>query len=179
MKSCPSCQQVYTDEGPEFCLNDGTPLVRTFSEYNPGASYASQWQQPTQGWQPQPPGAGHPPAPQYPPYGYGPAPSGGRGGEGVSKAALFVGLGSAVNLLLVFLIVATSHPSRDARMFVGLLAILSLISGLAAIILGIVSLSMASRNPANGKAKGIVGLCLGAIPVLLMLIGIIAASRRF
>lgn len=177
MKSCPSCQQVYTDEGPDFCLNDGTPLVRTSSAYNPGASYSSQWQQPTQGWQPQPlpQGWGQPPA-QYPPYGYVPTPGGGSG-NGISKAALFVGISSAVSLLIIFLIVA-SRPSRDARIFVGLLAILSLISGVTAIILGIVSLSMASRNPAIGKARGIIGLCLGAIPVILMLIGFIAASSR-
>ena len=170
MKSCPSCQQVYTDSGPEYCLNDGTPLVRTASEYNPGASYGNQWQQtpPTQGW------GGYPPS-QYPPYGYGTAPG---GGSGVAKAALFTGIGSAASLAIVFLIVATNRPTSDLRVFVGLLAILSLIAGLAAIILGIVSLSMASRNPAIGKAKGVVGLCLGVIPILLMIIGLIAASSR-
>jgi uncharacterized membrane protein len=177
MKSCPSCQQVYTDEGPDFCLNDGALLTRTASQYNPGAAYVNQWQQSARGWQPPPQGLGHPPT-QYPPYGYGqPVPSG--GGVGVSKAALFTGISSAVTLGIVFLVVATNRPNPDARVFVGLLAILSLIAGLAAIILGIVSLSMASRNPAIGKAKGVVGLCLGLIPVLLLLIGIIAASRRF
>ena len=169
MKSCPTCQQVYTDEGPEYCLNDGTVLVVTPSQYNPGAAYSNQWQ-------PQaPPGWGNPPT-QYPPYGYVPASS--NGGSGVSKAALFTGIGSAMSLLIVFLIMATNRPSSDLRAVVGLIAILSLIAGLAAIILGIVSLSMASRNPAIGKAKGIVGLCLGAIPVILMFIGIIAASSR-
>jgi hypothetical protein len=171
MKSCPTCQQVYTDEGPEYCLNDGTPLVKKPSEYNPGAAYSNQWQpQAPQGW------GGYPPT-QYPPYGYAPAPS---GGSGVAKAALITGIASVASLATVFLIVATNRPTSDLKVFVGLLGILSLISGLAAVILGIVSLSMASRNPAIGKAKGVVGLCLGAIPLILMFIGLISASgRRF
>src|SRR4051812_45954771 len=107
MKNCPSCQQVYTDEGPDYCLNDGTPLVRTPSQYNPGASSGYQWQQPAPGWPPPPQGLGYPPA-QYPPYGYGPAPS---GGGGVSKAALITGIASAAALATLFLIMTTSHPT--------------------------------------------------------------------
>jgi hypothetical protein len=52
-----------------------------------------------------------------------------------------------------------------------------LISGLTALILGIVAISMANRNPSVSKAKGIVGLCLGAIPLLLMLIGLLGRMR--
>jgi hypothetical protein len=170
MKSCPSCQQVYTDDGPDYCLNDGTPLVKTVSQYNPGAAYSNQWQ-------PQaPPGWGNQPS-QYPPYGYGATPPV-SGGGGIAKAALFTGIGSAAALAIIILIMATSHASYELRAFVGILGILSLIAGLVAIILGIVSLSMASKNPAISKAKGVIGLCLGAIPLILMLIGIIAASSR-
>lgn len=172
MKNCPSCQQVYTDDGPDYCLNDGTPLLRATAQYNPGAAYSNQWQ-------PQaPPGWGNQPS-QYPPYGYGPAAPGSSGGGGIAKAALITGIGSVGSLAIVFLI-AVSRPSSDIRAFIGILAILSLIAGLTAVILGIVSLSMASRNPAISKAKGVVGLCLGALPLILMLIGIIGAtSRRF
>jgi hypothetical protein len=176
MKSCPQCQQVYTDEGPEFCLNDGTPLVRTPSEYNPGAAYGSGWQQPTQAWQPPPQPWGYQP-PQYPPFGSGPGVA--RGGEGLSRAALITGLGSIATFLMVFLIVGTSGASRDAKAFAGIIFILSIIAGLTAIILGIVSISMANRNPAAGKAKGIIGICLGALPLIFLFIALIAAGRRF
>src|ERR1041384_3790688 len=103
MKSCPSCQQVYTDSGPDYCLNDGALLVRTPSEYNPGAAYSNQWQpQAPPGW------GGYPQAP-YPPQGYGPpVPS---GGGGVAKAALITGIGSTACLAIVFLIVATSRAT--------------------------------------------------------------------
>lgn len=176
MKNCPSCQQVYTDDGPEYCLNDGTPLVRSPSAYNPGAAYGSQWQQPTQGWQPPPQGRGYQPPAPYPPYSYPPAPSG--GGGGVATASLITGIGSIMTMGIVFLIVATNRPTREAQAFVGLIGILSILTGLAAIILGIVALSMSSRNPAISKAKGIIGLCLGALPVVIIIIGIIAAVSR-
>src|ERR1043165_4477216 len=128
MKSCSSCQQVYTDDGPEYCLNDGTPLVRTTSQYNPGAAYSNQWQ-------PQaPPGWGNQPA-QYQPYGYGPTPPVSSGGGGIAKAALITGIGSASALSIIFVIMATSRASYELRVVVGLLAILSLIAGLVAIIL--------------------------------------------
>jgi putative Mn2+ efflux pump MntP len=63
----------------------------------------------------------------------------------------------------------------------GILILLSFLVGLTALILGIVATSMSNRNPAISKAKAIVGLCFGALPLLLMLIGLIAGSpfRRF
>ena len=174
MKSCPSCQQVYTDEGPDYCLNDGTLLVKSASAYNPGAAYAGQWQQPAQGWQPPPQGFGYPPPAQYPPYGQS-----GAGGAGLSKAALFTGLGSFATLLIVFLIGATASRTRDTAAFAGIIFLLSLIAGLTAIVLGIVSLSMAGRNPAVGKARGVIGLVLGVIPIILLLLSLMFAGRRF
>jgi hypothetical protein len=63
----------------------------------------------------------------------------------------------------------------------GILVLLSFIVGITALILGIVAASMSSRNPNISKAKAIVGLCLGTIPLLLLIIGLIAGSpfRRF
>jgi hypothetical protein len=63
----------------------------------------------------------------------------------------------------------------------GILVLLSFIVGLTALILGIIAASMSSRNPNISKAKAIVGLCLGAIPLLLLIIGLIGgnAFRRF
>lgn len=186
MKSCPSCQQVYPDDGPDFCTNDGTPLVRSTSEYNPGASPGSQWQQPPTGWQPPPPppgygyqpqGGQYPPSNQYPPppYGYGP-PSG--GGDGLQKAALFTGIGATLIFLIAILIAAGGIRSRDTLALVGIFGLIALLAGLTAVVLGIVAISMASKRPGASKVKAIIGLCLGALPMILWIIGL-ASARRF
>ena len=188
MKSCPACQQVYPDDGPEFCTNDGTALVGSPSEYNPGAPPGGQWQQPPQGWQPPPTGYGSPPPGPPPPYGYPPPPGGGYGyppatggGDGISKAALITGIGATSTFLLAILIavIAVSNRSRDMLAVVGIFGLLALLAGLTAVILGIVALSMASKRPGASKAKGIIGLCLGALPILLWLIGLANMGRRF
>jgi hypothetical protein len=186
MKSCPSCQQVYPSDGPSFCTNDGTPLVSSPSDRVPGSSGhawqtpGGQYQQsPSSGWQPPPPGWGQPPG-QYSPYYQVPYPPA-SGGEGLASAALFTGIGTIAALVLgVALMVSagSSFPRNDGLLGVGaVLVLLSLVAGLTALILGIVAVSMSNRNPAISKAKGIVGLCLGSIPVLLMIVGLIARIR--
>lgn len=186
MKSCPSCQQVYPDGGPDYCTNDGTPLMRSSSEYNPGAPPGGQWQQPPTGWQPPspPPGYGYQPTGQYqpggqyPPYGY--APSSGQG-EGLSKAALITGIAATCTFLLAVLlaVMAINSRSRDMLPVVGIFGLLALLAGLTAVILGIVALSMVSKNPNPGtsKVKAIIGLCLGVLPIVLWLIGLANAGR--
>jgi hypothetical protein len=183
MKSCPSCQQVYPNDGPAFCTNDGTPLVSSSSsDYGTGSpGYAWQTpadQTPPPGWQPPPPGWGQPPG-QYAPYGYQPPYPAAKGGEGLATAALFTGIGTMAALIAGFGIALAGANSFNLGMmqFGGLLIFFSLISGLIAVILGIVAISMSNRNPAISKAKGIVGLCLGAIPLLLMIIGLVSRGR--
>ena len=176
MKSCPSCQQVYPDDGPDFCMNDGTPLVRSPYEYNPGPSPGSQWQQPSTGWQPPPPpGYGYPPpGGQYPPYGY--APTSGAG-NGLSKAALITGIGATAIFGLAVIVAMGGSRTRDTLVIVGLIGLVSLLAGLTAVILGIVAISMAGKNPGTSKVKGIIGLCLGALPIVLWLIGLVNNAR--
>ena len=184
MKSCPSCQQVYPNDGPAFCTNDGTPLVMSSSEYGSGSS-GYGWQTPTDqipqtppaGWQPPPPGWGQPPG-QYAPYGYQMPYPPAKGGEGLASAALFTGIGTIAALVVGFAIIMTAASSFNLSMiqFGAVLILISVVSGLIAVILGIVTLSMSSRNPAISKAKGIIGLCLGAIPLLLMIIGLIGRA---
>jgi hypothetical protein len=189
MKSCPSCQQQYPDNGPEFCTNDGTPLVVSASGYG-SSGYAWQSsggqpsapQSPPTGWQPPPPpGWGQTPG-QYNPYNYQMPypPSTGSGGGGLATAALFTGIGTIAALIIGYLIMITAASSFNLGMiqFGAILVFLSVISGLTALILGIVAVSMSNRNPSISKAKGIIGLCLGAIPLLLMIIGLIARSAR-
>jgi hypothetical protein len=186
MKSCPSCQQVYPNDGPAFCTNDGTPLVSSSSsDYGTGSpGYAWQTpadqmpQTPPPGWQPPPPGWGQPPG-QYAPYGYQPPYPAAKGGEGLATAALFTGIGTMAALIVGFGVAIAGANSFNLGMmqFGGILIFFSVISGLIAVILGIVAISMSNRNPAISKAKGIIGLCLGAIPLLLMIIGLVSRSR--
>ncbi|HKR01341.1 MAG TPA: hypothetical protein VJT09_11755 [Pyrinomonadaceae bacterium] len=194
MKSCPSCQQVYPDDGPDFCTNDGTPLVNYGQQaYDPGApppgdqwqSAGNQappgWQQPPQGWGYPPPPGQYPPQPgQYPPYGYGPPSS---AGTGLSKAALYTGIGSLGSFIIAVVLAMIGASSgrsslRDMLPIIGILGLLALLSGLTAIVLGIVSLSMANRNPAISKVHGILAICFGAIPIILWFLGM-ANARRF
>jgi hypothetical protein len=196
MKTCPSCQQVYPSDAPDFCTNDGTPLVDSASGPDSGASGYS-WQTPgdqsrqkppQQNWQPPPPpNWGYPQQPgqygppgQYAPYGYQMPYPQATGGEGLASAALFTGIGTMAALVLGIIIMVIAAGSFNIGMAqVGaILAFLSLISGLTALILGIVAVSMSNRNPAISKAKGIVGICLGAVPLLLMIIGLIVRANQ-
>ena len=184
MKICPSCQQTYPDDGPGYCTNDGTPLTSS-SDYGAGSSGyrwqapADKYPQPPPDWQPpQPPQAwGQNPPGQYAPYGYGgpymPPPSG--GGAGIAQGALLTGIGSMTTLVLGYLLMFMGASSWNLGLiqFGAILVLLSLIAGLTALILGIVAVAMSNRNPSISKAKGIVGICLGAIPLLLLLIGLI------
>jgi hypothetical protein len=185
MKSCPSCQQTYANDGPDYCTNDGTPLVLSTRDYGSGPSGykwqtpGDQYPQPPPGWQPPPPNWGQPPG-QYSPYGYQmPYPQSAGAGGGLATAALFTGIGTMAALLVGVVIMMTAARSFNLGMiqFGAIFVFISLISGLVALILGIVSVSMSSRNPSISKAKGIVGICLGSIPLLLMIIGLIGRMR--
>jgi tellurite resistance protein TehA-like permease len=103
------------------------------------------------------------------------------GGEGISKAALITGISATATLLLAFLVaaIAVSNRSRDTAAVAGIFMLLAGIAGLTAIVLGIVAISSAGKNPGASKVKGIVGLCLGALPVLVWLIGIARLGRGF
>ncbi|MDT4966744.1 MAG: hypothetical protein QOJ64_1481 [Acidobacteriota bacterium] len=205
MNSCPTCQQVYPD-GLEICPNDGSRLTNPTQAYNPGqADYRFQtpsdqgrqmppaWQAPAPTWGPYQPGQ-YPPAQygqgqyppgQYPPYGYANPYAPTAGGEGIASAALWTGISTIGTLLLGFLLIAVAAssfpPNTGLAGTGGILIFLSFIVGLTALILGIVAASMSSRNPAISKPKAIVGLCLGTVPLLLLIIVLIAGSpfRRF
>jgi hypothetical protein len=190
MKSCPSCQQVYPDD-LEICPNDGTTLMSSYSGYAPGSpdyrfqTPGGQNPQTPPGWQPPPPGWGYYQPGQPPPYGYtGPYPPA-SGGEGLATAALYTGISTLAALVLGYVLIfsaISSYPYNTGLAGMGgILILISFIGGLAALILGIVAASMSSRNPNISKAKAIVGICLGAIPLLLLVIGLIGgrAFRRF
>lgn len=163
MKNCPTCQTTYPDDGPEFCVNDGTPLVRSDPSYNQGG----QWNAPPpQGW-------GYPP----------PVPPDSDSQSGASRLAsiaLLMGIIATASLILGFLLSASaassfSGPNVTMVKFATILFMLMFITGLTAISLGFVALSMASQNPTR-KAKSIVGLCLGFLPFLLIIILFMASS---
>jgi hypothetical protein len=201
MKTCPSCQQTYPSDGPDFCTNDGTPLVNSGPAYpNPGgqwqASGAQQppppgWQQPPSGggyppppagqYPPPPLGAGYPPPPpgQYPPYGYG---AQAQGSAGISKAALFTGIGALGSFILAVLLAVVGASGgysslRNMIPIIGIFSLIALLGGLIAVVLGIITVSQSSKNPAMNKVHGILGICFGAIPIILWLFGMANGSR--
>jgi hypothetical protein len=190
MKSCPACQQVYPD-ALEVCPNDGTTLMISNAGYNPGASdYRFQTPggqnqpPPPPGWQPPPPGWGYYQPGQAPPGYTGQYPQS-SSGAGLATAALYTGIGTIAALVLGYVLIfaaLSSYPYNTGLAGLGgILVLISFVGGLTALILGIVAASMSSRNPNISKAKAIVGLCLGAIPLLLLIIGLIGGSafRRY
>src|SRR5205085_7513047 len=192
MKRCPTCQQTYPDDALDFCLNDGAPLVSDSQQqqYYPGSQqpypggqqppfYGAPSNQPPPqqgGWTPTPPqGYGYQQPGQYPPYGY--APTAGRG-TGLSKAALFTGIGSIASLVLGVIVarVAIRSYSYGLLQLAGLFAWLALLAALAAITLGVITIVNANKNPAINKVHGIIAASLGGLTLLIWLIGL---ARRF
>lgn len=181
MKRCPTCQRTYPDNAPDQCPYDGTYVLSDTpqQQYYPGAQqpYAApgapqqQWQQQQQGGYYQQPG-------QYPPGYYNPNAPAPAGSPALSNLAFFCGLGAFIILvLLIVFYVMVTNGAIDLSTAVTIAQILQplsyvmLIAGVASIVLGIVALVMTGKNPAISKAKAIVGMCLGFIPLLLYLIG--------
>ncbi|MDT4897873.1 MAG: hypothetical protein QOH25_2950 [Acidobacteriota bacterium] len=163
MKNCPSCHTTYPDDGPEYCVNDGTPLVSSDPSYSPGG----QWNAPPpQNW-------GYPPP--LPPDSASPP-----GAARLASTALIMGIIATASLILGFLLSASASnsyygPNVGMIKFASILFILMFITGLTAINLGLVALSMSGQNPSR-KAKSIIGLCLGFLPFLLIIILFMAAN---
>jgi hypothetical protein len=186
MKRCPTCQRTYPDNAPDACPYDGTFVVSDASQqqqYYPGAQQQppppygapptgdpSQWQQP--GGYYQQPGGAYPP-----PYGNPYAPA--TGGGGISKAALFTGIGAIGVFALGFIMVmiAISSFNISLAQFGAIMMLLGLVGGLAAVVLGIVVIVMAGKNPAINKVHGIIGLILGIIPIIFWIIGLANSPR--
>ena len=186
MKRCPTCQQTFPDHAPDVCPYDGTPVV---NDAAPGQQYYAGAQTPygtppggAPQWQPPPPQGGYYQQPgQYPPYPppygnpYAPRP----GGGGLSKAALFTGIGALGGFIvaILFAVIAVNSRNRDLLPVVGIFGLLSLLAGLTAVVLGIVTLSMANKNPMMNKVHGILGIVFGAIPILLWFLGFAKGGR--
>lgn len=184
MKRCPSCQQMFPDNAPDLCPYDGARLMSDAPQqpYYAGGQppYGAPGNQPPSPQWPPPPGqnwGGYQQPGQPPGYGSPYAPVGGS--KALSSAAFFSGLGAFI--ILVLIIVFYSLARNGAFDFDTLLTIarilqplswLMLLAGVASIVLGVISLVMSGRNPALSKAKAIVGMCLGIIPLLLFLIGL-------
>jgi hypothetical protein len=187
MKRCPTCQQTYPDPGPDHCPNDGARLISDApqQQYYAGGqpppygipNDPSQWQQPPGGYYPQPPGQQPGQYPPPPPYGGQYAPV--AGSKALSSAAFFCGLGAFIILVLVIVLYALARNGAfdlDTLLTIARilqpLSWLMLLAAAASIVLGIISLVMAGRNSALSKPKAIVGMSLGAIPLILFFIGL-------
>jgi hypothetical protein len=93
---------------------------------------------------------------------------------------LFTGIGALGSFILAVILAVigySSHNLRDMIPIIGILSLLALLAGLTAVVLGIITISMAGKNPAMNKVHGILGIILGAIPIILWLFGIANGSR--
>jgi len=96
---------------------------------------------------------------------------------------MYTGIGALGSFMLAVVLTVIGANSglgtlRDMAPVIVILALLALLAGLTAVVLGIVSLSMSSKNPAINKVHGILGICFGAIPIVLWLLGL-ANNRRW
>jgi hypothetical protein len=97
---------------------------------------------------------------------------------------LYTGIGSLGSFIVAVMLAVIGASSgygtlRDMLPIIGIIALLSLLAGLTAVVLGIVTLSMASKNPAMSKVHGILGICFGAIPIILWFLGLANGRRRW
>ena len=183
MKRCPSCQQMFPDNAPAQCPYDGTYLVGDAPQQPYYGGGQPPYGQPADPPQWQPPGAEYYQQPgSYPPPAYGGpyAPSAAAGG--LSKGALFTGIGALGTFLLAVVLAVIGASGgrsslRDMLPAIGILSLLALLAGITAVVLGIIVLSQANRNPAMSKVHGILGIIFGAIPIILWLIGIANSGR--
>lgn len=189
MKRCSTCQRTYPDDAPEFCTADGTRLVKEETEaYDPQKTMLAsapppQYANPSapppppsgipqpappphapqQGWPPPPPpqqqgqnwGGGYYPGQAYAP----PAAQ----GNGLSMAALILGVLSAIMATLLLLEergIMRTVGGRDSAFAVTLGAA---ITGIAAIIIGVIAL-ISKRQ--RSKALAIVGMVLAAYSIV-------------
>ena len=187
MKRCPSCQQMFPDAAPQQCPYDGTYLVADAPPQQPPyyGSGQNPYGQPADPGQWQPPGGGYYQQPGgYPPPAYGGqyAPTGGS--RALSTAAFACGLGAFLILMfIIFFFVMAKNGALSIGTLIFLaqlmqpLSWLMLLSAAASIVLGIVALVTSQRNSAISKPKAIVGMCLGAIPLILFFIGLANMPR--
>ena len=173
MKRCPNCQQMFPDNAPAQCPYDGTYLVADAPSQQP--YYGSD----------QPP-YGQPVDPSAQPGGYAFAnqynSSAPAGAGGLSNIALLMGIIAVASLVLGFLLSASAGssyygPNLTTIKLVSVLFLLMFITGLTAVNLGLVGVALASQN-ATGRAKSIVGLCLGAVPFVLLIVIFMASGPR-
>jgi len=179
---------MFPDNAPAQCPYDGTYLVADAPPQQPYyGSDQPPYGQPADPSQWQPPGGGYYQQPGgYPPPAYGGPYAPARGSKALSTAAFACGLGAFLILMfVVFVYVMARNGSMSISTLLFLAQILQplswlmLLSAVASIVLGVVALVTAKGNPAISKPKAIVGMCLGAIPLILFLIGLANMQRRY
>jgi hypothetical protein len=123
-----------------------------------------------------PPGGGYPPPPQS---GYGTPISTPAVGNAVFTGALITGICSVVFPLLGIVLLATLRSTMDLTLMKlgSIFFFLTFFVAMVAICLGTVAISLAGQDSGR-KAKGIVGLCLGLLPYLVIVILILVANTR-
>ena len=155
MKTCPRCNQTYTDEQLNFCLNDGELLMQTVGASRPfddspptvmmndaRVTNPTNWQAPIVPWQN--PQTGFQPGPT-PSYQTAPSPN---------QTLAIVSLGLGV-----------------ASITIGWCCSLGLILSPAALITGFIALSQIKKDPQRNGGRGLAigGMVTGAFYILAWL----------
>lgn len=158
---------------PPYYPQQGTAGGQPLPQWQGGQQQSQQppWMPPGQ-QQPQGQnwGGGYNQPGQYAPYGATPANVGGS--SKAATASLICGIISFVAIAALFIIVGARI--RDLRDLIEPLGWLSLFTGAAALILGIIGL--VTGKATSSKIKAGIGVFLGILPLILFLIGM---SRRF
>ena len=173
MKRCPTCNRTYEDDALSFCLSDGSSLIKddTFApspvEPPPGVAAPP----PVSDWGSSGPVSPSPPTwqaqPQTPAWGTGyqqPIPATSYSSYAPATRQNGLAIGSLVCGILGFLCC-------------------SIVTGIPAIVLGIMALNKEKNDPAHygGKGMAIGGIVLGAVSILILIIygrAALAGSRR-
>jgi hypothetical protein len=161
MKRCPTCSRTYEDDSLSFCLTDGTPLAKeesvsgSFDSAPVPAPPVADWSAPpataTPSSQPLWGSVGLPPQQ--------PEPAWGGGYQQMQSPPVFMQ--------------KREQGLAIASLVCGILSIAccgSVLTGIPAIVLGIISMNKEKNEPARygGKGMAIGGIVLGSLSVLIL-----------
>lgn len=166
MKRCPTCSRTYEDDALSFCLNDGTVLVQEEPTSSPFGSSAPIAPPPVADWS-APPAPAVPTSSSWGDVGNPPeAPNMAWGGGGYPQVPPSPGY-----------VQSREQGLAIASLVCGVLSFLccSVLTGIPAIVLGIMAMMKEKADPMRygGKGMSIAGIVLGAISILIMIVYLI------
>ncbi len=163
MKRCPTCSRTYEDDALSFCLTDGTPLVSEEPTSDPFGSPAPIAPPPVADWS-SPAAPAVPTSSSWGAVGNPPeAPDMAWGAGGYPQVPPSPGY-----------IQKREQGLAIASLVCGVLSFLccSVLTGIPAIVLGIMAMMKEKSDPARygGKGMAIAGIVLGSVSILILIV---------